>query len=133
MDIVHPEGWARARGYANGTLARGRLLHIAGQIGWDADQRLVSNDFLPQFDQALANVAAVLAAAGGRPEDLAELTIYVTDLPTYRAAASHLGPIWRRHFGKHYPAMALVGVVGLVEPWAVVEIQGRAVLPEEPR
>lgn len=130
MEFIHPEGWARARGYANGTVTHGRLLHIAGQIGWNSQQVFETDDFLAQFDQTLGNVAAVLAAAGGRPEDLAELTVYVTDLPAYRAAAPGLGPVWRKHFGRHYPAMALVGVAGLVEPRAQVEMQGRAVLSD---
>ena len=127
---VHPEGWAPAKGYSNGLAGEGELLFIAGQIGWDAEQRFPSSEFSAQFALALDNVLAVLHAAGGQTTDLAEMTIYVTDLELYRGAAKELGPLWRARMGRHYPAMALVGVSGLVEKEALVEIQARAVLPK---
>ena len=127
---VHPEGWAPAKGYSNGLAGRGELLFIAGQIGWDAEQRFTSSEFSVQFALALDNLLAVLHAAGGQTTDLAEMTVYVTDLELYRRSAKELGPLWRARMGRHYPAMALVGVSGLVEEEALVEIQARALLPD---
>ena len=132
LEFVQPEGFAAPRGYANGVVSRGRTLHVGGQIGWDAQQEFHSDDFAEQFTQALDNVLAVVEAAGGRPQDIASMTIFVTDLDAYRAAAKALGPIWRERLGKHYPAMALVGVAGLVEARALVEIQALAALGERP-
>ena len=131
MKIIQPEGWARPRGYSNGLLAEGRVLAIGGQIGWNAQQIFECHDFLGQFDQAMANILAVLQTAGGRPEDIIRMTIYVTDLDAYRASLSELGPIWKKHMGRWYPAMALVGVTGLVEAEALLEIETTAVLPTE--
>lgn len=127
--IIQPPGWPRPRGYSNGMAARGELLAIAGQIGWDEHERLVAPEFLPQWAQALRNVAAVLHAAGGGPEHLVSLTIYVTDKRQYLAAGAELGRTFREVMGKHYPTMALVQVADLLEPGALVEIQGLAVLP----
>jgi enamine deaminase RidA (YjgF/YER057c/UK114 family) len=127
---IQPPGWPRPRGYSNGMAARGELLAIAGLIGWDEHERLVSPEFLPQWTQALRNVAAVLHAAGGEPRHLVSLTVYVTDKRQYLAAGAELGRTWREVMGKHYPAMALVQVADLLEPGALVEIQGLAVLPE---
>jgi enamine deaminase RidA (YjgF/YER057c/UK114 family) len=126
---ISPEGWPRPRGYANGMAARGELLAIAGQIGWDSREQIVSDDFTAQFEQALRNVAAVLEAAGGKPEHLVSLTVFVTDKRAYIEAAKAVGTAWRAVLGKHYPAMALVEVSGLLEDRALVEIQGLAVLP----
>lgn len=127
---VLPEGWPRPRGYANGMIARGRLFAIAGLIGWDAHERLVSADFAGQYRQALANVAAVLHAGGGKPEHLISVTVYVTDKREYIAELATVGAAWREIIGKHYPAMALVQVADLLEPGAKVEIQGLACLPD---
>jgi enamine deaminase RidA (YjgF/YER057c/UK114 family) len=131
--VVVPE-FAPPRGYANGVVTRGRLLHVAGQIGWDSQGSFPSDEIAGQFAQALDNVLAVVRAAGGRPEDLARMTVYVTDLPAYRDARRAIGQAWRDRLGKHFPAMALVGVAGLVEPRALVEIEAVAVLddPEGP-
>lgn len=126
---IQPPGWPRPRGYSNGMAARGELLAIAGQIGWDEHERLVSPEFLPQWAQALRNVAAVLHAAGGGPEHLVSLTIYVVDKRQYLAAGAELGRTFREVMGKHYPTMALVQVADLLEPGALVEIQALAVLP----
>jgi enamine deaminase RidA (YjgF/YER057c/UK114 family) len=128
MKIVQPEHWQKPRGYANGILAEGPTLYVAGQIGWDEKGNFASDALLDQFDRALANVVAVLRAGGAEPTDVIRMTIYVTDLPAYREGAPKLGAIWRAHFGRHYPAMALVGVAGLVEPRAKVEIEATAVL-----
>jgi enamine deaminase RidA (YjgF/YER057c/UK114 family) len=127
---IEPEGWAKPRGYSNGMRARGELVAIAGQIGWDAQARLVGDgDFVKQFEQALANVVAIVRAAGGAPEDLVSLTIYVTDRAEYLARLADVGAAYRRVVGKHYPTMALLVVAGLLEVGAKVEIQGLAVLP----
>jgi len=131
---VEPAGWPRPRGYANGMIARGRTLFVAGQIGWRLDAASAtftfdSEDLVDQLGHALANVLAVVRAAGGGPEHIARMTVYVTDLPAYRASLARLGPVWKLHMGKHYPAMALVGVAGLVELQAKVEIEATAVLP----
>jgi len=127
---IEPEGWAKPRGYSNGMRARGEILAIAGQIAWDAQARLVGDgDFVQQFEQALANVVAIVRAAGGTPEDLVSLTIYVTDRAEYLARLADVGAAYRRVVGKHYPTMALLVVAGLLEPGAKVEIQGLAVLP----
>jgi enamine deaminase RidA (YjgF/YER057c/UK114 family) len=132
IEIIQPAAFARPKGYANGVLARGRLLSIAGQIGWDERQQLVGDGLVEQFARALDNVLAVVAAAGGGPGDVVEMTVFVTDLDAYRQGAAALGPIWKARFGRHYPAMALVGVSGLVEAGAKVEILARAVLADEP-
>lgn len=124
--VIQPDGFATPRGYANGTVASGEVLHVAGQIGWDGGGNMVSDDLVAQFAQALDNVLAVVAAAGGAPTDVADMTIYVTDLDAYRASTRELGAVWRERFGRHYPAMALVGVAGLVHPGARIEIQATA-------
>jgi enamine deaminase RidA (YjgF/YER057c/UK114 family) len=133
MKVVQPEGWAPAKGYANGVVCEGgRTVYVAGQIGWDAQQRFHSDDFVEQWDQALANVVAVLHAAGAAPEHLVKMTVYVTDLDAYRSNLREVGVRWKKHFGRHFPAMALVGVAGLVEPRAKVEIEAIAHLTERP-
>jgi enamine deaminase RidA (YjgF/YER057c/UK114 family) len=126
---ILPGGWPRPKGYSNGVVARGELLAIAGMIGWDEREKLVSAAFAPQFRQALANVLAVVTAAGGRPEHVVSLTVYVTDKREYLAELAAVGAAWRELMGRHYPTMALVQVADLLEPGAKVEIQGLAVLP----
>lgn len=128
LEFIQPEGFAKPRGYANGVVTTGRTLHVGGQIGWDAQQEFHSDDFATQFGQALDNVLAIVVAAGGQAQDIASMTIFVTDLDAYRASAKDLAPIWRERLGKHYPAMALVGAAGLVEKRALVEIQAVAAL-----
>jgi len=129
---IQPDGWKAPRGYSNGVLVRapGALLEVAGQIAWDAEQRLVgAGDFAAQFRQALANVVAVVAAAGGEPQHVTRLTIYVTDKHAYLACAKELGAAYRELLGRHYPAMALVEVADLLEEGALVEIEASAALP----
>jgi enamine deaminase RidA (YjgF/YER057c/UK114 family) len=128
--IVNPEALGAPRGWNNGLLAprEGRLLFIAGQAGWEEDAQGPAPGFAPQFARALDKVLAVLREAGGAPDDLARLTIYVTDLAAYRASRRALGDAWRERLGKHYPAVALVEVSGLVDGGAVVEIEATAVL-----
>lgn len=125
---ILPEGWPRPKGYANGMAARGELLAIAGQVAWDTEEKIVSPEFGAQFRQALHNVVAVVEAAGGAPVNLISLTIYVTDKQAYVDAIAEVGAAYRELIGKHFPAMALVEVAGLLEPGARVEIQGLAVL-----
>jgi len=129
--IINPESLGAPRGYSNGLLADagGRLLFIAGQIAWDQDQKIVSKDFVEQFDKALANVVAVVRAAGGEPAHIARLLIYVTDKLEYVERTKEVGERYRKHMGKHFPAMALVQVRGLLDDAAKVEIEGIAVLP----
>ncbi len=127
MDVVHPAGFPPARGYSNGISAHGRTLFVAGQVGWEPDGTFASDELVPQFGRALDNVIAVVRAAGGEPGHIAQMTVYVTDMAGYRAAAGALGPVWRERMGRHYPAMALVAVSELVEPRALVEIQAIAV------
>lgn len=128
---IEPDGWPRPSGYANGVLAEGRFLAIAGQIGWNERSELVSEEFLEQARQALRNVVAVLRAAGGAPEHLVRLTWYVTDKQEYRDCLSALGAAYREIVGAVYPAMALVVVASLLEDGAKVEIEATAVLPAE--
>jgi enamine deaminase RidA (YjgF/YER057c/UK114 family) len=113
-------------------VSRGRLLHVGGQVGWRPDGVFETDDFLGQFAQCLDNVLAVVRAAGGEPSGVARMTVYVTDLDAYRGCLKGLKPVWQARFGRHYPALALVGVQGLVEPRALVEIEAVAVLPDDP-
>jgi enamine deaminase RidA (YjgF/YER057c/UK114 family) len=128
LEFINPPGWAAAKGYTNGVLVRGPTLYVAGQIGWNEEQEFETDDLGEQFAQALDNVLAVVRAAGGAPSDVAKMTIYVTDLDAYRASTRAIGTAWRARFGKHYPAMALVAVSGLLEPRAKVEIETIAVV-----
>ena len=131
LEIVNPPSLGAPRGYSNGILAPagGRLLWVAGQIGWDSSQRIVASDIAAQFGRALANVVEVVRAAGGHPQDLARLTIYVVDKHAYAERREAIGEAYRAIMGRHYPAMALVEVKSLLEPGALVEIEATAVLP----
>jgi enamine deaminase RidA (YjgF/YER057c/UK114 family) len=129
---VRVPGWPVPRGYANGQIGRGQVLHVAGQIGWDEHGVFTETELVPQFARALDNVLAVVRAAGGGPEDIAAMVVYVIDIAAYRTAQRELGAVWRQRLGKHFPAMALVGVAHLVEPQAVVEIQATAYLGAAP-
>ena len=129
--LINPEALGAPRGYSNGLLADsgGKLLFIAGQIAWDKDQQIVSDDFVEQFDKALENVIAVVRAAEGNPENIARLVIYVTNKIEYRERTKEVGERYRKHLGKHFPAMVLVQVAGLLDDRAKVEIEGMAVIP----
>lgn len=132
LEPVQPDGWRAPRGYSNGMLAPAgaRILFVAGQIAWDAEQRLVgAGSFAAQFEAALANVLAVVRSAGGEPQHVARLTIYVTDKRAYEAALPEVGDAYRRSMGRHFPAMSLVQVAALLEPGALVEIEATAALP----
>jgi enamine deaminase RidA (YjgF/YER057c/UK114 family) len=130
MQILQPPGWARPRGYSNGILARGQLVFIAGQIGWDAQCRFQTSDFTGQVRQALENIVALLAQAGARPEHIARMTWYVTDKHEYIAAYPSIGAVYRQVIGAHYPVMTAVEVGALLEDQAKVEIEATAVIPE---
>ena len=130
MELLLPEGWSPPIGYSNGVaVPAGRIVFVAGQVGWDAQQRFASEDLPSQFDQALANVLDVLAVAGGGPRDIGRMTAYCCDRPAYLAARGQLGAIWRRRMGKHYPAMSLVFVADLLDHPAVIELEATAVIP----
>ena len=129
MQILQPPGWPRPRGYANGIAAEGRLVFVAGQIGWDATQTIVSDDLVDQLRQTLENTLAVLREAGAGPEHVARMTWYVTDKREYLARARELGETYRALMGRRYPAMAVVEVKALIEDRAKVEIETTAVVP----
>jgi enamine deaminase RidA (YjgF/YER057c/UK114 family) len=128
--MLLPAGWAPPIGYANGiAVAAGRIVFIAGQVGWDAQQQFHSEAIAPQFDQALTNVLAVLAEAGGAPRHICRITAYCCDKPGYLAARTELGAIWRKHMGTHYPAMSMIFVSDLLDFPARIELEATAVLP----
>jgi enamine deaminase RidA (YjgF/YER057c/UK114 family) len=127
---LQPPGWPRPRGYANGIEASGRLVFTAGQIGWDETGSLAAPDLAGQVRQTLANVVAVLAEAGAGPEHVVRLTWYVTSREEYLGALQEIGAAYRDVMGRHFPAMAVVVVAGLVEAEAKVEIEATAVVPE---
>ena len=130
MKTILPEGWPRPKGYANGIVAEGKLLFIAGQIGWNEREEFESDDFVAQVEQALKNIVAVLNAAGGKPEHIARLTWYVTDKKEYLSRLADVGAAYRRTLGSVFPTMSLVQVVALVEDRAKVEIEATAVIPD---
>lgn len=132
LRTVQPPGWKAPLGYANGIVGRGRILFVGGQIGWDGQEVFVSDVLHEQFAQALDNVLAVLREAGGAPEHLARMTVYVVDKQAYRAQRKEIGRAWKARLGRHFPAMALVEVKSLLEDRAQVEIEATAVLPELP-
>ena len=127
LTVLQPPDWPRPKGYANGMVGEGRIVFVAGQIGWDAEGRFAEG-LVPQIEQALRNVLAVLAQAGAGPQHIARMTWYVTDIPAYRAQAKAIGPVWRALLGREFPTMAVVGVTELVEPLALVEIEATAVI-----
>ncbi len=131
IEPIQPSTFPAPKGYSNGVLVRGPhdLLVVAGQIGWGADERIVSDDFVAQFDRALANVLEVVRAAGGGPEHVVRLTMYATDKREYLDRLREVGAAYRERMGRHYPAMALVEVKGLVEDGAKIEIEATAALP----
>ena len=129
MKILQPPGWARAKGFSNGIAATGKLVFIAGQVGWTGEGRWEARDFAGQFRQALVNILEVLAEAGGRPEHLVRLTWYVLDKREYLNSLKAVGEAYRDLMGRHYPTMAVVQVGGLVEDEARLEIEATAVVP----
>ena len=127
--LLHPRHWKRAKGYANGIAAEGRLVFVAGQIGWNADQKFESQDFVAQTRQALQNIVAVVREAGGAPEHITRLTWFISDKKEYLSRLAEVGEAYRSVMGTHFPAMTMVQVVALVEDGAKVEIEASAVIP----
>lgn len=128
LEFLQPEGWKPAKGYANGVVAEGRVVFLGGQIGWNARQEFESDEFLPQFEQTLNNIVALLETAGGGPQNLVRLTWFITDRQAYLDNQKGMGEIYRRIIGRHFPAMSVVQVVRLVEERAKLEIEATAVL-----
>lgn len=127
--IIQPEGWAKARGYANGVLSDDGTLEVGGQIGWNAEQQFESQDFIAQMEQALRNIVAIVEAAGGAIEHITRLTWYVVDKKEYLARQAEVGDAYRNVLGRHFPAMSMVVVAGLIEDEALLEIEATAKLP----
>jgi enamine deaminase RidA (YjgF/YER057c/UK114 family) len=128
--FLQPKNWMPPKGYSNGVVAEGHQVFIAGQIGWNERCELVSDDFVKQAERALANIIEVLTEAGGEPRHLTRLTWFVTDKAAYVARQKEIGEAYRRVIGRHFPAMSLIVVAGLLEPGAKVEIEGTAVIPQ---
>lgn len=129
MQFLHPKSWAPTSGYTNGVAAEGRQVFVAGQVGWNARQEIVDDDFVAQVEQALRNIVDILAEADARPEHLVRLTWYIVDKREYVARSSEVGQAYRRVIGRHFPAMTLVQVAALLEERAKVEIEATAVVP----
>lgn len=129
MQFINPDAWPKPRGYSNGIVAEGRILTVAGQIGWNERGEFVSDNFLDQAAQALRNVEAIVREAGGTPENIVRMTWYVVDKRDYNAASRELGHAYQEVMGSHYPAMTLIVVAGLLEDRAKVEIEATAILP----
>lgn len=130
MKILNPGGWKRPSGYSNGIAAKGEMVFVSGTIGWDQEGRLPSG-FADQMAQLLDNTIAILAEAGAGPEHIVRMTWYVTDLDAYRSSLREIGAVYREKIGKNFPTMAVIGVSGLVESDALVEIETTAVIPDE--
>jgi enamine deaminase RidA (YjgF/YER057c/UK114 family) len=129
IQVLHPPNWLPPVGYANGvSVAAGRIVFIAGQIGWDADQHFQSDDLVPQFEQALKNIPAILAEAGGKPSHICRLTAFCIDKPAYLAGRRELGRIWKLLIGNHYPAMSMIFVADLLDAPAKIELEATAVI-----
>ncbi|MGB7319393.1 MAG: RidA family protein [Planktotalea sp.] len=126
--IIQPEGWAPAKGYANGVLSSDGTLYVGGQIGWTAKQVFETHDFIGQMEQVLRNILAIVEAAGGAATDITRLTWFVTDKKEYAARQSEVGAVYRKVLGRHFPAMTMVVVAGLVEDEALLEIEATAVI-----
>ena len=132
MEILQPGNWKPPKGYSNGIAARpGRTVFIAGQVGWDENEEFQSTEFAPQFEQALQNIVAVLAEAGGKPEHICRITAFCIDKPAYLAARPELGRIWHQIIGRHYPAMSMIFVADLLDAPGLIELEATAVVPDD--
>lgn len=130
MQILQPPGWGKPKGYSNGIVAAGRTVYVAGQVGWNAQEKFDTSDFAGQARQALANIVAILAEAGAKPEHIVRMTWYVGDRHEYLASAKALGAAYREVIGRHFPVMTAIQVAGFVEDGAKLEIEATAVLPD---
>jgi enamine deaminase RidA (YjgF/YER057c/UK114 family) len=128
--VLLPPGWPRPKGYSNGIVARGRMVFTGGVVGWDEQERFVSDSLAGQFRQILRNTLAIIREGGAGPEHIVRMTWYVTSVEEYRSSLAEIGAAWRELMGRNYPAMAVVEVRGLVEPAAKIEIESTAVVPE---
>lgn len=132
MEILQPDGWKPPKGYSNGIAARpGRMVFMAGQVGWDENEVFQSEELAPQFEQALKNIVAILAQAGGKPEHICRITAFCIDKKAYLAARRDLGAIWGRVIGRHYPAMSMIFVADLLDRPGLIELEATAVIPED--
>jgi enamine deaminase RidA (YjgF/YER057c/UK114 family) len=130
--VLHPKGWKSPVGYANGiSVPAGRIVFIAGQVGWNAEERFQSDQLVPQFEQALKNILSILAEAGGKPAHICRLTAFCIDKPAYLAGRRELGRIWKSLMGNHYPAMSMIFVADLLDTPAKIELEATAVIPAE--
>lgn len=130
-EIILPDGWAPAIGYSNGILAKpGRTLYLAGQVGWDEQQKFHSEELAPQFEQAIKNILAILAKAGGKPEHIVKITAFCSNKPKYLAARRELGGIWKKLMGRHYPCMSMIFVSALLDDPGMIEMEATAVIPD---
>jgi enamine deaminase RidA (YjgF/YER057c/UK114 family) len=130
MEFLQPQDWARPKGYSAGVAAKGRTVFLSGMIGWDAQEKIVSDDLVAQVRRALANILTLLAEANAKPEHIARMTWYVVDKQEYMAASKEIGAVYREMIGRHYPAMSVIPVAALLEDRARVEIEATAVVPE---
>ncbi|MEE8396764.1 MAG: RidA family protein [bacterium] len=129
MQILQPAGWDRPRGYSNGILAEGKVVYVAGQVGWKPNSEMAADDFAGQARQALKNIVDILAEAGAQPSHITRMTWFVVGTDAYMAAGREVGQAYRELIGKHFPAMSVIGVAGLIEPGALLEIEATAVIP----
>ncbi|MDP6909296.1 MAG: RidA family protein [Flavobacteriales bacterium] len=130
-EIILPDGWPQPKGYSNGILAKkGRTLFLAGQVGWTAEEKFASEKLVPQFEQALKNIVAIVEKAGGKPTDICKMTCFCKDRNQYLASRRELGAIWKEIIGRHYPCMSMIFVVDLLDHPALIEIEAMAVIPE---
>lgn len=130
-EIILPEGWPTPKGYSNGILAaKGRTLFLAGQVGWTPEEKFNSENLVPQFEQALKNIVAIVEKAGGKPTDICKMTCFCKDRDQYLASRRDLGQIWKDIMGKHYPCMSMIFVVDLLDHPALIEIEAMAVIPD---
>jgi enamine deaminase RidA (YjgF/YER057c/UK114 family) len=133
MEVLMPKGWAPPIGYSNGIAAKpGRIVFVAGQVGWDEQQKFQSADIVPQFEQALKNIVAVLAEAGAKPQHICRMTAYCCDKPAYLAARRQLGKLWMQYIGRHFPAMSMIFVSDLLDNPGKIELEATAVVPAAP-
>ncbi len=130
-ETILPEGWPAPKGYSNGILAaKGRTLFLAGQVGWTSEEKFVSEKLVPQFEQALKNIVAIVVKAGGKPTDICRMTCFCKARDQYLASRKELGAIWKEIIGKHYPCMSMIFVGDLLDHPAVIEIEATAIIPE---
>jgi enamine deaminase RidA (YjgF/YER057c/UK114 family) len=130
MEFLQPPGWARPKGYSNGVVCKGRMVFVAGQVGWDEHEKFQTDDLVGQVRQSLTNIVGILAQAGARPADIVRMNWYLADQKEYNARLGEIGDIYRTIIGKHFPAMTALQVAGFVEHGAKIEIEVTAMLPE---